>query len=238
LKTSLKIIRKTKALFIKYKLYKIIGPFSGALLNLAYLCKLSQWANKTEMPKFNDFYLKQHNYQNRYNLYRHLLESESLDEICYLEFGVSHGHSFKWWIENNQNKNSRFYGFDTFTGLPENWGFFKKGDMGAKIPIVDDERGKFIPGLFQDVLSTFLNDFKCSSRKVIHLDADLYSSTLYVLTMLTTFLKKDDIIIFDEFNTPLHEFKAFTEFSQAYYLKSTVIGAVNNYYQIAFKIVE
>jgi O-methyltransferase len=238
MKLSLKLLRKTKALFIKLKFYKFLEPFSGIFLNLAYLSKLSKWANKTEMPAFNDFYSKNHNYQNRYMLYKHVIESENLSKICYLEFGVSHGHSFTWWLENNQNKNSQFYGFDTFTGLPEDWGFFKKGDMNAKVPNVEDQRGEFVPGLFQDTLPTFLQDFKCDSRKVIHLDADLYSSTLYVLTMLANFLRKDDIIIFDEFNIPMHEFKAFTEFTQAYYLKTTVIGAVNNYYQVAFRIIE
>ena len=61
------------------------------------------------------------------------------------------------------------------------------------------------------------------------MDADVYSSTLFALTMIGPYLNKDDIIIFDEFNVPLHEFKAFTEFLSSYYIKVKVIGAVNNY---------
>jgi O-methyltransferase len=47
---------------------------------------------------------------------------------------------------------------------------------------------------------------------------------------------KGDIIIFDEFNVPMHEFKAFAEWVSSYYIKYEVIGAVNNFYQIAVKI--
>ena len=68
------------------------------------------------------------------------------------------------------------------------------------------------------------------------MDADLYSATLYVLTLMTPFLKKGDIIFFDEFNVPMHEFKAFSEWSNSFYLDYEIIGSVNNFYQTAIKI--
>lgn len=68
------------------------------------------------------------------------------------------------------------------------------------------------------------------------LDADIYSATLYVLTSLAPFLKKDDIIFFDEFVVPTHEFKAFQDFVQSYYINLELIGAANNYYFVAFKV--
>jgi hypothetical protein len=69
------------------------------------------------------------------------------------------------------------------------------------------------------------------------MDADLYSATLYVLTSLAPFLKKDDIIFFDEFAVPTHEFKAFHEFVQSYYVNLKLIAAANNYYFAAFQVV-
>jgi len=69
------------------------------------------------------------------------------------------------------------------------------------------------------------------------MDADLYTSTLFVLTSISPFLGKGDILIFDEFNVPMHEFKAFTEWTQSYYIKYEVLAAVNNFYQVAFRIV-
>jgi hypothetical protein len=68
------------------------------------------------------------------------------------------------------------------------------------------------------------------------MDADIYSATLYVLTSLAPFLKKGDIIFFDEFNVPLHEFKAFSEWVSSFYINYEVLGAVNNFYQVAIKI--
>jgi hypothetical protein len=69
------------------------------------------------------------------------------------------------------------------------------------------------------------------------MDADLYTSTLFVLTSISPILNKGDIIIFDEFNVPMHEFKAFSEWIKAYYIQYEVIAAVNNYYQIAIQII-
>ena len=69
------------------------------------------------------------------------------------------------------------------------------------------------------------------------MDADLYSATLYSLTSIAPFLKKDDIIFFDEFAVPTHEFKAFYDFLQSYYINLELIAAANNYYFAAFKVV-
>ena len=141
-----------------------------------------------------------------------------------------------WWRPNNPE--SRFYGFDTFEGLPESWGTYAKGDMRANFFNVDDSRSEFVKGLFQDTLFGFMNSHLFGTRKMIlHLDADLFSSTLFVLTTLARVLKKGDIIIFDEFNVPNHEYFAFKIFTESFYVKYELIGAVNNYYQTAFRII-
>jgi hypothetical protein len=70
------------------------------------------------------------------------------------------------------------------------------------------------------------------------MDADLYTATLYVLTLITPYLRPGDVIFFDEFNVPQHEYKAFTEWANSFYINYEVLGAVNNYYQIAVKIKE
>jgi O-methyltransferase len=109
-------------------------------------------------------------------------------------------------------------------------------DTKGATPNIDDSRVTFVSGLFQNSLPGFLEDYKSNKRKVVHMDADLYSSTLFVLTRLLPLLKRDDIIIFDEFGVPTHEFKAFTEIVSAYKLKYELLGAINNYLQIAIKI--
>jgi O-methyltransferase len=212
---------------------------SGILEFAANMSKLSKWINKYKNIEFCDYYSYKFDYDKRYNLYDFVIKKENLlSPVDYLEFGVCKGESFKWWVEKNTDPSSHFYGFDTFTGLPEDWGSFKKGDMsgGNEPPKINDSRCSFYQGLFQQTLPDFLSQYKSDKRKVIHMDADLYSSTLFTLTSISPFLRKDDIIFFDEFNVPLHEFKAFDEWVRSYYIQYEVIGAVNNFYQTAIKI--
>ena len=55
--------------------------------------------------------------------------------------------------------------------------------------------------------------------------------------MLSPYFKKGDIIFFDEFVVPTHEFKAYLEFVQSHYINLELIAAANNYYFVAFKVV-
>jgi len=233
------LIRKIKALFFRFKLHILIKPFEGVLINAAYLSKLSRWIDKTPKGNFNDFYNKKVNYSDRFKLHEFVFKEEIQNQpIDYLEFGVASGIAFKWWVEKNENPGSRFFGFDVFTGLPEDFGVMKKQhyDTAGQTPNIQDDRVTFIKGLFQDSLPGFLNDYKPQQKKVVHMDADLYSSTLFVLTKLNPFLEKDDIIIFDEFGVPTHEFRAFSDIVSSYNLRYEFLGAVNNYLQIAIKI--
>jgi O-methyltransferase len=233
-------IRKSKALFLKWNLHVLFSPFVQPFLLLGYLTKLSKWRKKHALHSCNDFY-SEFNYDKRYKLYEHVLATEvPVQPILYLEFGVAAGHSIKWWVENQKDPQSAFYGFDTFEGLPEDWGSFKQGDMtsGGKYPDIRDIRCTFVKGLFQDTLPGMLSKFNLESgrRKILHLDADLYSSTLFVLTTMAPYLKAGDILIFDEFNVPLHEFKALQDFESAYYIKYDVIASMNNYFHVALKL--
>lgn len=218
-----------------------MGFMAAPLQLITNTLKLSRWiATHGQKAKFNDFYRPKRIYSLRYNLYEHIVKTENVDQtpIDYLEFGVAKGLSFQWWIKKNQNPQSRFYGFDTFEGLPEKWGTFSKGSMSFGVPELNDDRHEFFKGLFQDTIFNFLdsNKLNLANRRIIHLDADLYSSTLFVLTTLHRHLKKDDILIFDEFNVPNHEFLAFEQYTKSFYVNYEVIGAVNNYFQVAIKI--
>ncbi len=70
-----------------------------------------------------------------------------------------------------------------------------------------------IKGLFQETLERFLFNFDKTLRVVLHLDADLFSSTLYVLTTLNRFLSRGDIMMLDDFSDPLGEFRAYLDYS-------------------------
>lgn len=218
-----------------------LGWLRRPALLVTNVLALSRWISR--VPKevqLDDFFVLKRQYAKRLSLYQTTIDHLGLakEPIDYLEFGVCGGTSFRWWLEHCPHSESRFFGFDTFEGLPEDWGTFSKGDMAAGIPEVNDVRAQFVPGLFQDSMQPFLAGYNLntSRRKVIHLDADLFSSTLFVLTSLAPYLKKGDVLLFDEFNVPNHEFFAFKLFTESFYVKTRVVGAVNNYLQVAFVI--
>ena len=225
---------------MRLRLHKIFNLFSGFFLNMYYLTKFSAWANQNRKIAYNDFPSKW-DYEKRYGLYKWVIENEKIGApaINYIEFGVADGQSFRWFMQQNLNADSRFFGFDTFTGLPEDWGPFKKGAFSNdnKIPEISDPRGIFYQGLFQQTVPVFLSELKNDKRNAIMMDADLYSATLYALTSIAPILKKGDIIFFDEFAVPTHEFKVFHDFVQSYYINLELIAAANNFYFSAFKVV-
>jgi hypothetical protein len=142
--------------------------------------------------------------------------SHVTNDGLWLEFGVCSGTTIN--IISSQTQN-RVYGFDSFLGLPEDWGNHQpKGEYstGGKLPDVRDNV-ELVVGLFQDTLEKFLEDHS-EPIAYLHLDADLYSSTKYVLDKLEGRIVSGTIISFDEiYNYPEykdHEIKAWLEFCE------------------------
>jgi hypothetical protein len=125
----------------------------------------------------------------REDMYRHVsnaLLGGSSKAFDYLEFGVFEGDSIRQWCALNANANSRFFGFDSFEGLPEDWHSGKrKGafNTDGKIPEIADPRVSFVAGWFQKSLRNFLTSYRPRPDRD-SIDCDLYSSTLYCLTTL------------------------------------------------------
>src|SRR5688572_13201798 len=225
---------------MKWRLDSLIEPFAGFFSNLVYMSKLSKWRRKTKVNGYNDWYQSNWDYNRRLKLYEEVSKAEKLaiSTVDYFEFGVCGGHSFTWWLEHNKNKDSKFYGFDTFEGLPEDFGPFGRGSMAVALESLNitDPRASFYKGLFQDTLVPFLDQYKSDRRKLVHLDADLFSATLFSLSQFYRFLNDGDILLFDEFAVPKHEFMAFKIFTESFYVNYEVIGAANNYLFLAVKI--
>ena len=240
---KLKIIKFFKDFLLWSGILRLFSPFNRVFFFLRNFNMLRAWisqANRTNLL-INDFYSWKRDYPKRYILYDTVAAHFELGkkEILYLEFGVASGSSFFWWMKKNTNPGSLFRGFDTFEGLPEDWGGFKKGAMAFDKAQVNDGRAEFIKGIFQDTLFPFIElnkNLLLDKPKVIHMDADLFSSTIFVLSQLYPYLKKGDIIFFDEFNVANHEFLAFKIFTEAFYVNLRPVGAVNNFYQTAFVV--
>ena len=225
---------------MKWNLHSITNPFSGIVGNGMNMGHMSKWRKDNPVKGYNDFYQEQWDYTRRFILYEAIAKQENLlsQPVDYFEFGVAGGFSFKWWLEKNQLPGSRFFGFDTFEGLPEKWGAFEKGSMAYAMESlqINDSRASLYKGLFQETLNPFLEKYDNSNRKLIHIDSDLFSAALFVMTQMYRFLKPGDILLFDEFAVPQHEFLAFKIFTESFYIDYDVIGAANNYLFVAIKI--
>lgn len=238
----IRIIAFVKSSFFLLRPGSYLGFLASPLLFIGNSLKLSRWISEQRKKNlaYDDFFRFTRNYEARFKLHEFVADSEKLveDKIYYMEFGVAGGDSFGWWLKKNKNPQSRFFGFDTFEGLPEDWGIFKKGEMAPDQLEFQDKRYRLLRGLFQDTLPGFIKTEKLEEgvRKVIHLDADLFSSTLFTLTSLAGCLNKGDILIFDEFCVPNHEFFALSIFEESYNFKYETLGAINNYLQVALKV--
>jgi O-methyltransferase len=160
--------------------------------------------------------------------------------INFLEFGVYQGASLTDWTRLNVHPHSRFWGFDSFAGLPDHWiPGFERGSFSnmGRPPELSDPRVKLIPGLFQHSLPSFIDEFTATARLVVNHDSDLYSSTLYCLSLLDSILETDSVIIFDEFPNPIHEFRAFVDYCASFRrkLKPIALGG-RDLVQCAFTV--
>jgi len=156
--------------------------------------------------------------------------------IDYLEFGVHRGHSILYFASQNRSPDSRFFGFDCFTGLPEDWNSnFRRGhfDTGGRVPQTTDPRVRFIVGLFQETLPKFVSQYKTDRRIIVNIDCDLYSAALFCLTKLDAMLPRGTIVIFDEFGSVVHEFRAAHDYVSSYRRGFKVICSHDNFYTIA-----
>lgn len=152
--------------------------------------------------------------KNRWGVFDAVLARVKDIPVLYVEFGVFTGDTTRYWSRHLRNPGAMLHGFDSFEGLPEDWGPHTRGhfDVAGAIPKIDDPRVKFFKGWFNEVLPTY--SVPPHQLLVIILDADLYSSTKCVLDHFRPHIKPGTLIYFDELNEIDHEPRAFDEFVQ------------------------
>ena len=162
-------------------------------------------------------------------------------QVDYLEFGVYNGYSLRLWTQMNTHPESRFFGFDSFEGLPEEWiRTAPKGSYSASgnVPDIPDPRARCVVGWFQQSLPGFLATHeRRECTLVIHADSDLYTSTLYFLTSLNGLIRPGTMIVFDEFDTVLDEYRALTDYTRSYMRNYRVVGATTDFVRVAVQII-
>ena len=160
--------------------------------------------------------------------------------VLYLEFGVFEGASMQYWSSSLKHPDAMLHGFDSFEGLPEDFdlhGPYTKGtfDVKGMTPAIDDDRVQFCKGWFDQVLPTY--EIPKHEVLVINMDADLYSSTIYVLRHLRPYFKPGTFLYFDDMSRPEHEPRAFDEFMRESGLKFQPVCADQSLNRVFFKCV-
>ena len=133
-----------------------------------------------------------------------IFEEISLDGD-YLQFGVFKGHTARI-LESYILPNRKLHLFDSFEGLPEAWSNtdYEKGHFSvtdSEIHSFDHTRTIVHKGWFSDTLGPYKEKYK-EPVALIHLDADLYSSTITVLEELNDVIIPGTVLLFDEFFLP------------------------------------
>lgn len=90
--------------------------------------------------------------------------------------------------------------------------------------------------MFQESLPNFLKHFSPKNRLVIHIDSDLYTSSLFLLTKLNDVMVPGTIVIFDEFGDVQHEFRAFFDYVTSYQRKYRVVSAAWGFLKTAVEM--
>jgi O-methyltransferase len=177
----------------------------------------------------------------RFELHEYIHQVIGNTAIDYLEFGVWQGKTFKKWLNMNSSPGSRFFGFDSFEGLPEDW---EKGQpkgtfsVAGDLPKLADTRSEFVVGWFQDTLYEFLKRYPLQRQLVVHIDCDLYSSTMFVLAALDRHLPKHSILIFDDYSSLTHEFAAWLDYRRSFGRKWDTIVRTGSGRQIATRLID
>ena len=155
--------------------------------------------------------------------------------VLYLEFGVAEGETMSYWSQALKHPEAMLHGFDSFEGLPESDGPWHKGQFstGGRVPQVDDPRVRFFKGWFDRALPTY--SVPAHDVLVINMDADLYSSTIFVLRWLRPHIRPGTFIYFDDLFCLEQELRAFGDFLAESGLKFKPVAAERTLVRAAFE---
>jgi hypothetical protein len=224
---------------------KILRLFQRNLINYDSAPCVQELVNRNAVQESSDYAIKNFSqamqFVSRPELWRYCLKkSTHLQQGGIIaEFGVWQGESINFFARTCPR--ARVFGFDSFEGLEEDWyGYvLQKGHFSTKgqLPKVESNV-TLIKGWFEDTLPNFVKSLALEQILILHMDADTYKPSKYVLNSLAKNLGSGSILIFDEYfgyaSYQLHEFKAFQEFVTKFSINYKYIAYTNM--QVAIEI--
>ncbi len=138
-----------------------------------------------------------------------------------MEFGIRWGRSFVWFAQRIYESYPKCYlvGFDSWRGLPEEAkglivhrkhapGRYKELRFKTEQALHDldvfTKRVSLVDGWFSDTLTDDLKKTIHNPVCFVHLDCDLYISTIQVLRWLESIVSPGTILVFDDLKKPIH----------------------------------
>jgi hypothetical protein len=183
------------------------------------------------------------NFETDYDLHDWVVGEVDLDLMhrgLVLEFGVATGRTLNHFARLLPGKT--VYGFDGFQGLPEDWtsrmrrGFFARDSLPAV-----RSNCHLVVGWFDQTLPKWIKH-NHQPVALLHVDCDLYSSTVTILNNLRHQIVPGTVIVFDEYiNYPgwqLDEFRAWQEYVKKHNVQYEYIGRVSKHQKVAVRVVK
>jgi hypothetical protein len=206
-----KIIRKALLPFARVFRNQLTFAIAPSLQEIRKISLIDELYRVSARESADYIYTKMPNaviYRTKEELWTSLFEQHHIAGL-YLEFGVAKGKSIRYldflirkkFLPHNED-NILIHGFDSFVGLQEDWagsiGALKGAfTLGGEIPRVP-KTIKLHKGYFEQTLPPFLTQQE-KPISFIHLDADTYRSTKYVLNQTVSRFRVGTILIFDEY---------------------------------------
>ncbi len=207
MKNSLKRLLQIAQTLLPHTIQKIILRMHYYLKSPKLISALNDYIETDERQKFIHI-LEAINYINVAGV-----GGETIPQV-YFEFGCHSGRTFSAAVNAAayfSMNNAKFYAFDSFEGLPQtdskDDGFFQTGTFCTSrndfIKIVRQKTGVhladeyIVQGYYCDSLTNELQA-KIPKAGVIHIDVDLYSSTVDVLNFIKPLMVVGTLLIFDD----------------------------------------
>ena len=132
-----------------------------------------------------------------------------------MEFGVFQGITLRH-IAAAIGPNRRLTGFDTFQGLPDDWGqLLPKGTFATNVPSLKGLSNVNLEvGRIEDTLPVFLASLS-EPVSLLHIDVPYYDINVFILERVLPRMSEGSVVVFDEYygypSYEDHEFRAWSE---------------------------
>lgn len=165
-------------------------------------------------------------------LFQKCFENNPLKDGLVVEFGVHTGGST---VTLKNIFQTTTHAFDSFLGLPDDDGHFKKGqfNLGGNIPelLLNTPGIEVWPGWFSDSIPLFAEKHK-EHLRMVSVDCDTYIGAKDIFTLLKDRFVSGTTIYFDEmgyyYGWEIREYRAFLEFIQETGFDYKYIGKSDN----------